>query len=328
MNKLISVIIPVYNAKSTLIKCVESVSKQTNVFLEVILVDDGSTDGSDKICKDLASKYSCIRFFKQANAGPGIARKTGVSQATGEYITFVDSDDYVDIDLFKNIIALFNENPTLDIVEFGYRCVAVNEEILSEHPMKEFMTQNTGCLEHYIKQNNVTNYLWNKIFRRELFNGIDFPAFFMSEDQCVLVQLYAKAKLIMTLPKIYYNYVLTTNSLCRKPFNYKHFDVLDAAIWINNFLSRIAPNLCHHQENRISGIIALLYARTYFSSMPDKKDKMFRLRNEFKHYYKICSYSKIICNSISLKHHFKMQLFKYSPNLFCITIRLYNSLFK
>ncbi len=103
MQELISVIVPVYNSEQFLRETVESICAQTDTNYEVLLVDDGSKDGSLALCRELESEYSCIRVIHQANAGPSAARNTGVQEARGEYISFVDSDDFIKPDMLANL---------------------------------------------------------------------------------------------------------------------------------------------------------------------------------------------------------------------------------
>lgn len=114
-----SVIIPVYNAKETLRRCLDSLVGQQFSNYELLLINDGSTDGSDAICREYASTYSCVRYFAKENGGVSSARNLGLEQAKGEYILFVDSDDYVSADYFASLSSAL-KNGTADLLMFGY----------------------------------------------------------------------------------------------------------------------------------------------------------------------------------------------------------------
>lgn len=115
-----SVIIPVYNAKETLRRCLDSLVGQQFSNYELLLINDGSTDGSDAICREYASTYSCVRYFAKENGGVSSARNLGLEQAKGEYILFVDSDDYVSEDYFA-LLSHTLESNAVDLLMFGYR---------------------------------------------------------------------------------------------------------------------------------------------------------------------------------------------------------------
>lgn len=115
-----SVIIPVYNAKETLRRCLDSLVRQQFSDYELLLINDGSTDGSDAICREYANTYSCIRYFAKENGGVSSARNLGLEQAEGEYILFVDSDDYVSQDYFA-LLSHTLESNAVDLLMFGYR---------------------------------------------------------------------------------------------------------------------------------------------------------------------------------------------------------------
>ena len=110
---MISVIIPVYNVESYLKRCVDSVRQQTYIDLEIILVDDGSTDDSGKLCDNLAAEDNRIRVIHKENGGASSARNTGIDNAKGEYIGFVDSDDIVSEDLYMHLFELLRQNENL-----------------------------------------------------------------------------------------------------------------------------------------------------------------------------------------------------------------------
>ena len=119
MMKKYSIILPVYNAESTLHRCIESIIKQSCTDYELLLINDGSTDGSDAICREYANTYSCVRYFVKENGGVSSARNLGLEQAEGEYILFVDSDDYVSENYFS-VISDALDNNVVDLLMFGY----------------------------------------------------------------------------------------------------------------------------------------------------------------------------------------------------------------
>ena len=141
MSKKISVIVPVYNASTYIGRCIESVQAQTYKKWELILVDDGSKDDSLNICSEYASKDTRIHVIHQDNAGPGIARNTGIDMANGEYIVFIDSDDYIDRAYF-DLLSKHDE----DVVFIDLRNYDENGKLLSIERMSEFKGLNKDSL--------------------------------------------------------------------------------------------------------------------------------------------------------------------------------------
>ena len=125
----ISVIVPVYNVEEYLAQCLDSIVGQTYRDLEIILVDDGSTDDSAKICAEYAAKDSRISVIRQPNAGVSVARNTGIESATGDYITFVDSDDWLDNEMYKKMMDQIKNSPGLDMVMCDSTLVTEDSEI-------------------------------------------------------------------------------------------------------------------------------------------------------------------------------------------------------
>lgn len=120
---LISVIVPIYNAESFLETCLQSIRQQTYTHLEVLLIDDGSTDGSTAIARQFSENDTRFRFFTQANAGPSCARNAGLNHATGDFISFVDADDFLAHDFYAHLLAYIGE---ADMLCFGYTLVDKN----------------------------------------------------------------------------------------------------------------------------------------------------------------------------------------------------------
>jgi glycosyltransferase involved in cell wall biosynthesis len=175
---MISVIIPIYNVEKYLRQCLDSVVNQTYKNIEIILVDDGSTDGSYSIAKEYADKDARIKLFKQENSGQGAARNFGIKEAKGEYITFVDSDDYIDVNMLSTMISYMADN---DIV-------CCKEYIVGKHSGEhdDFFSNNLNK-SIIINENNITNIpsvVWGKLYKLNILkdNKIFFPEGLFYED--------------------------------------------------------------------------------------------------------------------------------------------------
>ena len=218
----VSVIIPVYNCAAYLADCLDSVLAQTYQKLQIILIDDGSTDGSGEICDRYAARDSRIQVAHQANQGASAARNAGLELAKGDWITFVDSDDTTQPELYEFLVGLAQTHQA-DIAHCGYRKmhfdgtfkdVEGTNILLEQDPMEACQ-----CL---LEGRHFTGGLWNKLYRRELFQGIRFDADLkINEDVLLNVELFLKAKKLVFQDKPLYCYYERTLSATRTTFRLK-----------------------------------------------------------------------------------------------------------
>lgn len=237
MSDLISIIVPVYNVEKYLDKCIKSIISQTYHNLEIILVDDGSSDRCAEICDGYAEKDSRIAVIHKENGGLSSARNAGLKIAKGNYINFVDSDDYIDKKMIDGMLQAAVKN-TADIVICDYTTVDEYGKLCCEN-LEQF---NTGEVIEIGKHESQMIYLtncsrrksfvvvWNKLYKRELFKNIRFPVGRLHEDEAVTYRLLYEAKKIMYIKKSYYFYVERKGSIMASAFNKKRFDLFDAYI--------------------------------------------------------------------------------------------------
>lgn len=192
----LSIIIPVYNVENTLRRCVESVLNQSFQDFEMILVNDGSKDKSAKIADDYAAKNNKIRVIHQQNQGLSAARNAGIRLAKGNYITFIDSDDFVDLHTYQQLMERLTQHPEYDMIEFSVieKYGSPNQKKLIL-PDKVYKDQTAYWLDN---KTYLHTYAWNKIYRRELFDKIEFPRGKNFEDAHTLPKLINAAKVIAT----------------------------------------------------------------------------------------------------------------------------------
>lgn len=209
-----SIIIPVYNVAGYLEKSISSIKNQSFSDFECILIDDGSTDGSEKLCDKISLSDSRITVIHKENEGVAVARNTGITKANGKYIIFVDSDDTLEKDALSHIALKLKEN-TSDILVYGYRRVKENGEIIKE----SLPEQNYSISKMYKNASDLTFLLWNKAYKKELFNQIDLHAadgISFSEDSYISLALQSKAKSFSFLNEALYNYLCRTSSVTQK----------------------------------------------------------------------------------------------------------------
>ena len=217
-KELISVIIPVYNAAHYLEKCINSIINQTYHDLEIILLDDGSTDGSGEMCDSYANSDSRIRVFHQANRGVSATRKNAISVATGDYVSFIDSDDYADPEMIEELWKTAKKTDA-DISLCGFRFVNTLDEMIKASTIMYGLDESTGIkiLEDYFcsKDRAYWCVFWNKLFKASLFDGIQFPDVKSSEDTFVSAFLYEKCEKVAIVHNHYYNYRQRADSLVK-----------------------------------------------------------------------------------------------------------------
>ena len=193
----VSIIVPVYNVETYLPKCVDSILAQTRESFELLLVDDGSSDDSGRICDAYAQKDARIRVIHQQNQGQGGARNNGIAKAVGEYILFVDSDDYIHPQLLEKTLAVA-EAEACDVVMFN--AVAVDEAGTQGASYRFCLPSNTLLQDGALKQLATVSGVWNRLWKRQLFahHDVRFPLRVWYED------LYLSVKLAPCFQSAYY----------------------------------------------------------------------------------------------------------------------------
>lgn len=204
MNDLISVIVPVYNVAAYLPECMESILQQDHTNLEVILIDDGSTDASGEICDRYAAQDSRIRVIHQKNGGAAAAKNAGLRAATGDYLAFADSDDYLEPGAYSHMLKTLKAWDA-DAGEFSFRYVSksgTEERILYEQTK---MVSGKEYLPGYTKSWSCA-LLWNKLYKRSLFEGIFFEEGHKIDDEYFTYQGMMNANQVVCDPAVVYNY--------------------------------------------------------------------------------------------------------------------------
>ena len=202
MNDLISVIMPVYNVENYLSQSIESVLNQDHRELELILIDDGSTDGSGSICDAYAAKDSRVRVIHQKNGGAAAAKNAGLRMASGTYLCFVDSDDYLEPNVYGYMLQILKEQDA-DAVQFSFRDVYkdhAEEQILSPCVLDE-----KAYLVRFTKDWSCP-LLWNKLYKRSLYDGIFFEEGHKIDDEYFTYQGFLNPCKVVFDDKIIYNY--------------------------------------------------------------------------------------------------------------------------
>ncbi len=208
----ISVIVPVYNVENQLERCLQSLISQTYTQLEIILVDDGSADNSGDMCEKYAAKDSRIKVIHQENKGLSGARNAGLDVATGEYIFFLDSDDYLAITALEKLINQSNRC-NADIVACGFAHVYDNGTESTFTSSAPAQYSGREAVLQMMTTNNICSTAWNKLYKADLWKDIRFPVGRLHEDEATTYKLLFNANLVAYLPECLYKYYQRDDSI-------------------------------------------------------------------------------------------------------------------
>lgn len=237
---IISVIVPVYNSEKHLKKCIESILFQSFADFEIILINDGSKDRSGSICEKYALKDKRIQIYHQLNNGVSHARNIGLQKAIGEWVYFVDSDDFIQSGTFD---VFFNDSKLsdVDIVQFGYRRIFNNDRIIEMGPVTENLFN--GIDNYYENTSFHNGSLWLHFIKRSIISNyqIQFSENVnYAEDLEFTTKCYLVSENVMTLNKNYYNYYIHNESAMAKEVSVS--SVIDHSIVLENLMKFIQSN--------------------------------------------------------------------------------------
>ena len=311
---LISVIIPVYNVEEYLHYAIESLEKQTYKNFEIILVNDGSTDNSGELCDEYSEKYSNVRVFHKENGGLSDARNFGVQKAKGEFITFLDPDDYLEVYSLE-LLASIQEMQDCDIVSTRVKATELynvySNRSLTEEDIKNVIVMNRDIfLEEAFYDKVATVSACGKLYRKSILE-IPFPKGKIYEDLYIISEHVGKANKIVHTPLQIYNYYKRQGSIVNSKFTSKQYDFFDA-INHNRGIIKGKYNNKQNLENavnakEVSGGLKICNT-AYLTNLNDvnkinsilKKNKMSFLLNK----------------RINIKFKIKYILFTLSPKIF------------
>lgn len=215
---ILSIIVPCYNVSDYLERCVNSLIQQNYKNIEILLIDDGSTDNTSVICDKLAVKDNRIRVIHQKNMGISATREKGIKNSKHQFVTFVDSDDWIHPDMYVHLMkAMIKEN--VDIAQCGFCKVSPDGKI--EHRYQDFYNNKYEIYSHdegvikIIEDKEWGSYMWNKIYRKDVFKNITFPiGRGLGEDISIMHEIFNNAKSSIYFKDEYYYYYYYSNSIC------------------------------------------------------------------------------------------------------------------
>lgn len=225
-KSLISVIVPVYNVEPYVARCIESIINQSYKNLEIILVDDGSTDQSGKICDAYAAMDARIQVIHKKNGGLSSARNSGMRIAKGEYMGFVDSDDYIDVDMYESMVSHMDSD--VDVVVCGrYICPCDQKRerisLCYTAPKCIKMNSEQAVLE-WLRHQMISFGVYDKLYRKKVIGDLRFPDGRISEDITFVYNVLKKSRNVVHIGKAKYYNFQRPNSISRSPFFYRRID--------------------------------------------------------------------------------------------------------
>ena len=289
---LVSVIVPVYNVEKYLARCVDSILAQTYRNLEIILVDDGAKDSSGSICDDFAARDSRVRVIHKENGGLSSARNAGIDVARGEYLEFVDSDDWLEPDAVESMLGAALEHQ-VELVLGGRWDVKEDTGVKRQGlcPEKEEVLSGETLVSRIFRWQNCDSSACDKLFHRRLFSDIRFPYGKVCEDVPIMYKIVLDAGRVAMLPKPIYNYFHRRGSITYTTLSDRNFHFAEHTEVILPWILENCAAL--EREARYLRVRALVYAvqSVDLASQEDRQKFAARCREERK---KLRSYAGFI----------------------------------
>lgn len=319
-KNLISIIVPIYNVEKYLNKCVDSIINQTYKNIEIILIDDGSPDNCGKICDEYAKKDSRIQVIHKENGGLSDARNAGLNIASGEYIGFIDSDDYIAPNMYEKL----HNKIVSDKSDMAVCALSHTDE--NGNPVRKTLNKNYYVNQLYNAEQFITQLRHcvtavNKLYKSALWDNIRFPIGKIHEDEFVFHKITEKCSYISYIMDELYFYIQHDNSITTKPFNIKRLDAVEA------YMDRVDCTLRNGwlkaaELAMIDAISLFFIARKKLDlTFPENRKKM----SEFKRALNE-AYAKLISHKISPKNKILYGIFIINPQLYQIIVFILGTL--
>ena len=312
-DPLISIIIPCFNAEKTLEKCLESVVQQSYANLEIIIIDDGSTDETSLIYNKFQSNDERILVLKQQNSGVSKARNTGVKAATGDYICFVDSDDWAELNYCSELYSLLvGENADISIVEASYE--DENGNVLCSKPTsEEKIFDGNRALVLLLEDQEIQSHPWGKLFKADLLKNVHFPENLKCfEDYSTLFKIFNKAVKVVKSNEKLYHYIQREDSLSHNlspATAYQFFLAIMEVFefWRNSAKVGDRNKIVKNIVRKLLMVLKRITRNTKVDEMKSEKDEIRRAFNSF---------LKYSATDIGLEYYFYLRLYYYFPTLY------------
>lgn len=319
MNSVISVIVPTYNSEKTIERCLLSILKQTYENLEVIVVNDGSSDSTETICEKMASYDSRLKVITIKNGGVSHARNIGIDNAKGDYITFVDSDDYIDKEMYKNLIDLFDTN--VDIVHCSYKNVDELGNILSVvgSKSKQIKMNHDEGMECLLAGRYFAGGMCNKLYRTKLFCNVRLKENIkFNEDILANYYLFDNANNTVYSDEPFYNYVANADSSTHLAIG---VFACTQIVQVSKLMMEESIGKPYYAvaQNRVAFFLLNLYRNCVFAPKKENKQIAKQVYKELSHYKSKGLYSR-------KKDRISIVLLRCFPHLYSKLYKTYDKI--
>lgn len=315
---MISVVVPVYNVEKYLNKCVRSILKQTYSDLEIILVNDGSTDSSGRICDEFATEDRRVKVIHKKNGGQSSARNAALSLAKGDYIGFVDSDDTIHPSFFEHLYNMLSREDS-DIVMCGCEIVYDGKQSISITASVP-VVRNLDCSELWYEVFvNLNNAVWNKLYKRTLLVGMQFPeGMIHGEDLLFNLDYLKRCNRGKISNAKYYSYLKREGSITQQAFSPKKFLEIESKDIAKNIIQKEHPELldvanlfCFRAR---MNVLRSIYKTKRQNEYPQKVHDCTQ--------YVVTNYTQV-CGNLRVKEKCEYMLFMYLLSVYRLLIKIY-----
>lgn len=275
---IISVIVPVYNAESYLHRCVDSILEQTYSDIELIMVDDASTDSSGEICDEYALKDTRVKVIRcKENGGTSAARNIGLEAISGQFVGFVDCDDFIEPDFYEILYGLITKYGT-DVSMISYNKVDEHGRVSSNSSEQVYVLDRIEAIKELLFDKKIQNYVWNKLYRAKIFQKIRFPAGVIYDDINIMYYIFRKMNMIACYDIAKYNYCFRENSIVNRRSHKKFEDELSAVELRYKEIAEDFPEL--EEYNAYAFVLWMVRIYTFMVSTDDYMEEFYRERYE------------------------------------------------
>lgn len=321
MHEKISIIIPVYKVEPFLKRCVDSVTNQTYKNIEIILVDDGSPDHCPAICDEYARNDNRIRVIHQSNGGLSAARNAGIEAASGIYVGFVDSDDYIDGRMYEILYGnLKKAAADISVCNFApvFDNALLEQSANVKMEIKHVYDKLQALRNLYDNDKSIqTVVAWNKLYKKEIFKKIRYPVGKLHEDEFVIHHILDAVSTVVYSDVVLYYYRQRSDSIMGQLYSANHLDALQALAERMSFFQKQYKDLYPYAfVNYMNGLI-IHYQLA-------KKSPLFeyKIRKMIKNNFDSCYFSNLL--KLSLKQKTRYFLFWANPSIFILINKIWN----
>ena len=317
MSRL-SVIIPVYKVEQYIQECLDSVVKQSYSDLQIIIVDDGSTDTCPVICDKYAEKDHRIEVIHQKNQGLSAARNTGMKYATGDYVLFLDSDDYLELDYCEKMMQVADETgcdiviSEIDTVDEYSKTYHTN---LGIRITERKMFDRDEAMAEVIREQQWKGYAWGKLYRRSIMDGIEYPPGKKFEDRFTVYKYFCNARQVVLCPGAILHYRIRRDSIMTNGSLDKWYDLIEAEEKLIDFCKWNYSGLESDMESKYFGRLVHIWVIFYDAGNPSEIEKLLKImRAAYRQYGKK--------SSVKRMHKISYQMIFWCPAIYRFLLKI------